>query len=321
MTTRRQFNRIALAAALPAAWPLRATADAPALRSLQLVVPSPAGTQPDLIARWLAEPIAQAAGVPGTVLNRPGAAGAIAVDAVMASAPEAGMLLIAGLDHVAYSHLGNQRRALDPLSDLQPVGAVNRDTWLVATGRDAPFATLAALAEASKRAPLLYASGGEGTTAHLLAARLCRALGIEATHVAYRESYVPDLVAGRVHFALAPTPSMLGHLGGGRVRALASLSDERLPVAPDAPSIRELGHPDQAFQGGLFLFAPNALAGQVARMNGWLRDAMARPEIAARYRDSGIAPAPLDVEQTRASIRERLQRVDAMRIAVFGRAR
>jgi tripartite-type tricarboxylate transporter receptor subunit TctC len=315
---RRAFCAFALSLPLAA----RAQPGDGAPRGLQLVVPTPPGSQPDLIARWLAEPLAQRAGAPVPVLNRPGAAGAIAVDAVLAAPPESGTLLLAGLDHVAYSHVGNARRPLDPLVDFAPVGAVNRDSWLLACGAAQPFDSPAALAAASRRdGALVYASVGEGTTAHLLSARLCRALGIEATHVPYKDPWLPDLIAGRVHFVVAPTPALIGQVRGGRVRALAALADARLPQLPEVPSIAELGAPDQAFVGGLWLFAPASLAAQAPKLNGWLREAQQRPEIVQRYRDAAIEPAPLDLAQTRAAIGERMATVDAMRLAVFGRAR
>jgi tripartite-type tricarboxylate transporter receptor subunit TctC len=132
---RRQALRASVA--LATGWALagrlgaaRATTP-PVLRTLQVMVPTPPASQPDVIARWLIEPLARLAGVPGSVVNRPGAAGAIAADAVLAAPPESGTLLLGGLDHVAYSHLNSQRRALDPFVDFVPVGSVNRDAWMV----------------------------------------------------------------------------------------------------------------------------------------------------------------------------------------------
>jgi tripartite-type tricarboxylate transporter receptor subunit TctC len=292
------------------------------LKSLHIVVPTAPGTQPDIVARWLIEPMTQRAGVPGAVINRPGAAGAIAADAVLAAAPETGTLLLGGLDHVAYSHLNSQRKPLDPFVDFVPAGAVNRDTWLLVASREHPVPSLAALAELARSAgPLSYASAGEGSTAHLLTARLCKALGVEAQHVPYKESYLPDLVGGRVHFVLAPTPALLGQVRGGRVHALASLTDERLTVVEGVPSIRELGRPEQVFYGGLFLFAPASLARHAAQVNAWLVEALQRPDIAERYRQAAIEPTPLSLDQVRAMAADRLRTVDAMRLAVFGRTR
>lgn len=314
---------LATGCALATPWAaLRAAGVVTSLRSLQLVVPTPPASQPDVIARWVVEPLARAAGVAGQVVNRPGAAGALAADAVLAAAPESGTLLLGGLDHVAYSHLNSQRRALDPFVDFVPIGAVNRDSWVLVTSADGPVTSLAGLADRARRgAALNYASTGEGTTAHLLTARLARALGIDALHVPYRDPWMPDLIAGRVHFALAPAPAVIAQVRSGRARALATLTDERLHGFDSVPSIRELGRPEQVFHGGLFLFAPAALAPLAPRLNGWLYDTLSLPETAQRFREASIEPTPLSLVETADVVRQRLQVVDAMRVEVFGRAR
>ena len=292
-----------------------------ALRGVQIVVPVPPGAQPDVIARWLIDPLARRAGVPGLVVNRPGAAGAIAADSVLAAPPESGSLLLGGLDHVAYSHLNSNRRPLDPFIDFVPVAAVNRDTWVVVTASDSSARSLDALAERSRREPLSYASLGEGSTAHLLTARLTRAAGIEAQHVPYRDPWMPDLLAGRIHFAVAPTPAVLPQLKAGRLRALATLTDERLPLPGEPPTVRDLGLAEQVFYGGLFHFAPASLAVHAPRLNGWLVDTLGEPGIVQRYREVAIEPTALGPEATAALVRQRLQQIDAMRLAVFGRTR
>lgn len=321
LEARRLILKSAVAAALGGARLARAAAALPPLKGLQLVVPTPAGSQPDVIARWIIDPLARRAGVPGMVLNLPGAAGALAADAVLRGNPESGPLLLGGLDHVAYSHLNSNRRALDPFIDFVPVAAVNRDTWVVAVAADWPTRSLQALVERSRREPINYASTGEGSTAHLLSARLCKALGIDAQHVPYRDPWMPDLVAGRIQFVVAPTPAVLQQLRAGRLLALGTLTDERLALPGDPPSIRELGSPDLVFHGGLFLFAPAALASAAPSLNNGWREVMALPEVVQRYRDASIEHMPLDLAATAALVRQRLQQVDAMRLAVFGKAR
>ncbi len=311
------------AATMPLAHTLVVRADStpPTLKRLQFVLPTPPGSQPDVIARWLIEPLAQRAGVPGTVLNVPGAAGALAADAVLRASADSGALLLGGLDHVAYSHLNSSRRALDPFVDFVPVAAVNTDTWVLAAAADTPTRSLLALAERSRREPLNYASNGEGSTAHLLSARLCQRIGIDAQHVPYKEAWMPDLIAGRVQFVVAPTPAVLPQLRAGRVVVLATLTEERLALPGQPPSIRELGWPDQNFKAGLFLFAPATLAPLAPQINEWFVQVVQLPEIAQHYREAAIEPAPLDLAQTAAAVRQRLQTIDAMRVAVFGRSR
>jgi tripartite-type tricarboxylate transporter receptor subunit TctC len=301
-------------------WP--ASAQTVQLRELNLLVPTPPASQPDQIARWLAEPLSRRAGMRTTVLNRPGAAGAIAADAVLAAPPESGTLLLGGLDHVAYSHLNSARRALDPFKDFVPVAAVNRDTWLVVGSLEHPARDIASLVQLAKaKGSLNYGSSGEGTTAHLLGARLCKALGIEAQHIPYKETYVPDLISGRLHFVVAATPAVIGPVRDRRLAPLAALTNERLPQLSETASIKELGWPDQVFYGGLFLFAPAALSSYAHQLNSWVVEALRGPEIVARFAQVGIEPTPLDLDDARRAVTERLRIVDAMRLTVFGRSR
>lgn len=318
--TRRSFMSGVVAACGGCA--LRAHAAAEEPRSLQCIVPTAPGTQPDLIARWLVEPIARRAGVPGVVLNRPGASGAIAVEALLNAAPETGSLLLGGLDHVAYSHLSGNRRAVDPLVDVVPVGSVNRDSWLVVSAPEKPWSGLEALARASRdQGPLHYASVGEGSTPHVVSARLCRALDIRAEHVPYKDRFLPDLIAGRIDFAVVPAPGQLQLVQSGKLRALAALTHERLSVLPTVPCVKELGWPDQVFHGGLFLFAQASAVHLAPRLNQWLVQALGEPEVLAHYREAAIEATPLNLDQTRQAVVERLQMMDGMRIVLFGRAR
>ena len=249
------------------------------------------------------------------------ALGAIAADAVLAAPVESGALLLGGLDHVAYSHLGNNRRPLDPLVDFLPVGSVNRDSWVVVVATGSSIRSIRELSEAARSTTLGYASNGEGSTPHLLTARLARALQLHAVHVPYKDSFVPDLVAQRIQFVVAPLPAMLPHIRAGRLRALASLTDARLAVLEDVPSIREEGWPDQVFHGGLFLFAPAALTRIGQDIIRWLVAAVKRPEVQGHYAKAGIEPVHHDLAQVRAAVVDRLRLVDALREVVFGAKR
>lgn len=321
LVDRRCFLKTATLAPLGALSPAGASAPSVSLQGLQLVVPTPAGSQPDVIARWFVEPLARQASVAVTVVNLPGASGALAADAVLRAPAESGSLLLGGLDHVAYSHLNSDRRALDPFIDFTPVAAVNRDTWVMVTASDSPAQHLTALVERARREPLNYASNGEGSTAHLLTARLCKALDMPALHVPYNSAWMPDLLGGRIQFVVAPTPAVLPQLRGGRLTALVTLTDERLPLPGNPPGIRELGLPEQVFHGGLFLFAPASLRSLAPAINRWVVEAADTPDMVKRFRDASIEPVRLGLESTSALARQRLQQVDAMRMAVFGRTR
>lgn len=99
------------------------------------------------------------------------------------------------------------------------------------------------------------------------------------------------------------------------------MTDERLPLRGKPPTIRELGLPDQVFFGGLFLFGPASLAPLSQQLNAWFRETVATADILQRYRDASIEVTPLDLDATASLVRQRLEAVDAMRLAVFGRSR
>lgn len=318
---RRRFLSSAVLLPFCAHSPAWASTSTLNLRGLQFVVPTPTGAQPDVIARWIAEPLGRKAGAPAVVVNMPGAAGALAADAVLRSHPENGPLLLGGLDHVAYSHMNSTRRPLDPFVDFTPVAAVNRDSWVVATSGENPERSLSALVDRSMREPLNYASTGEGSTAHLITARLSIALRMPAQHIAYSTPWMSDLITGRIQFVVAPIPAVLPQLRSGRLQALATLTDKRISLPGNPPSMPELGLPDQVFYGGLFLFAPAALVSLAPQLNAWVREVVGSQEMLDRYREAFIESVPLDWEGTGDLVRQRLQLVDSMRLAVFGKTR
>ena len=252
----------------------------------------------------------------------PGAAGAIAADAVLAATRAAGTLLLGGLDHVAYSHVNSNRRALDPFVDFVPVGAVNRDTWVVATGAEQRAEKLPELVQAAsvRRADQLrhIGRGRDGTPAQRPALQSDRPRGAARS----LQGQLPARPNRRTHPLRHRTDA--GGVGPDQGRSSACPRDidrRRISVLDAVPSIRELGWPEQVFYGGLFLFAPAALSAHQERLNGWLAETLRQPDIAMRYHDAAIEPTPLNVEETRHAITQRLRLLDAMRIAVLGRSR
>ncbi len=146
-------------------------------------------------------------------------------------------------------------------------------------------------------------------------------LRCEYATVPYRDPWMPVLIAGRVHFVLAPAPAVVAQVRGGRLRALATLTADRLPAFDGVPSIHELGWPEQVFHGGLFLFAPAALAPLAPRLKAWLVEVLSQADIGQRYREASIEPTPLNLAQTADLVRQRLQLIDSLRLRVFGRTR
>src|SRR5438128_1399321 len=108
-----------------------AAAQGPA-KPVKIIVGLPPGGSIDLIARAIAEPMAQDSGRPVIVENRTGAGGTIASDAVARSPADGQTLFIGGQDAVVFAYLMSNRKPLDPFKDLTPVGRITRDHWILA---------------------------------------------------------------------------------------------------------------------------------------------------------------------------------------------
>lgn len=140
-------------------------------------------------------------------------------------------------------------------------------------------------------------------------------------HVACRVPWMPELIGDRIDFVVAPTPTVLPQLRAGRLRAQATLTETRLELPGDPPTIAELGWPGQVFRGGLFLFAAHALARWSGDLNDWFREIVSLPDIVRWFQENAIEPLPFDLDERAHTVRQRLEIVDAMRVATLGRGR
>jgi len=222
-------------------------------RPVRIVVGVPPGVGTiDLTARAVAEPMSEALGQPVVVENRPGAGGIIAAEAVARAAPDGHTLFLGAADTIVHAFLLAGRPPMDPFTDFTPIARATRDHWVAVVPTGLGVDSLVGLAELGRRRPgeLTYASYGTGTVFHLVGARFAQRLGFEAMHVPYRGDYTPDLLAGRISYLVQPTALLLPHVIGGRLRALAVLSPERLPTLPEVPTVAEAGYAELGFQHG-----------------------------------------------------------------------
>ena len=300
---RREAGAILAGAATTAVFGmgLRRTVSAEAFssRPLRIVVPVPPGVSSiDLAARAVAEAMGGALGRPVVVENHPGGGGILAAEAVLRASADGHTLFLGGVASLVDAFIAAGRPPLDPLRDLVPVGRATRDHWLVAAAPALGAGSVADLAALARARPgrLTYASFGVGSPFHLVALRFCHALGIEATHVPYRDSYLADLIAGRVSFVVQSSAPLRSQVAAGRLRGLAVLSAARLPALPEVPTIAEAGHPGLEYNGGVVLYAPGGTPpAVVARLNAALNEAIRDPQVRRRI-------AGLDLETTEGSL-------------------
>lgn len=254
-------RRLALAAAMALAccatsvfaqsgWPTR---------PLKFLVGFPAGSSPDLMARTLAEPLAQALGQPVIVENRVGAGGNIAADAVVRATDGHTIgLMING--NLTIAKILNPATPYDPLTDLQPVSLIAVSPLVLAAPVGAPAGKAFFDQAKAQGDKLNYGTPGMGTVAHLGMELLKGKAGIAPVHVPYpgNPQVITALISGQVQMALLPPGLAMAQVRGGKLQAIGVTSAGRSSVVPELPSLAEVGVP------GLQLEIWNAVAAPVA---------------------------------------------------------
>ncbi|MCK8787919.1 tripartite tricarboxylate transporter substrate binding protein [Roseomonas sp. NAR14] len=232
-------------------------------RSVRIVVPYTPGGSADIAARLLGERLSPVWGQPVVVENRAGANGIIGTEAVAKAAPDGHTLGMVSVNHAV--NVALYRTPFDTLRDLATLSVIYSVPLVLVAAPDFPANTpqeLAALAK--RRGGIGFA--GTGGAVHLAAEMFAARAGVELTHVPYRGSTAahPDLMAGRVGIMFDPLPSVLGHVQGGKLKALAVTSAQRVAPLPDVPTMAEAGFP--GFEAATWgaLIAPAGLPVPVA---------------------------------------------------------
>ena len=278
-------RHVVIGAAALAGWPAIGLAWPD--RTLRIVVGFQAGGGTDIIARLLAERLRpELGGATVIVENKPGAAGALAAEAVLA-AHDGHSLLMLG-DSLLTSSLTNKRVRYQPLRDFKPISLACEGPLVVLASERAPFRDFASFAAYVKANPgkVNYVTAGLGGQQHLTAEYLCAALKLEMTHVPMRggSQATQDLLAGQVEAAILGMGPTLPHIRSGKMVALAVTAPVRYPALPDVPTLIELGVEDftvmQWFGVAAPGDAPQPVVDQLARaMAKALDDAAARRRI------------------------------------------
>jgi tripartite-type tricarboxylate transporter receptor subunit TctC len=200
-----------------------------------------AGSTPDLIARTLSEPLSKAIGQPVVVDDKPGASGNIAADIVAKARDEHTIGVMINVN-LTIARLLNPALAFDPAKDLAPICLVGTGPLIVALApKWKGKATLDELRAAGSK--LNYGSVGVGSMGHLGMELIGAKLGIKPTHVPYpgNPQVLQALAASEIDVALVPAGLAMPQVRSGKILALAVASSKRSGLAPDVPSLAELG--------------------------------------------------------------------------------
>ncbi|MGZ5088594.1 MAG: Bug family tripartite tricarboxylate transporter substrate binding protein [Usitatibacter sp.] len=212
-------------------------------KPIKLVVPFPPAGGTDILARFVAQKLAENTKWNVVVDNRPGAGGNIGVDAVAKSPPDGYTLVMGQTSNLAINATLFKNLPYDPVKDLAPVVLVGSGPIAIAVRKESPFKTLAELVAAAKAKPgaISMATPGNGTVAHLSGVRLMQATGAKFEHIPYKgaSGAIPDLLGGNVDFYLSSVPSVQSQVSAGKLRLLATTGAKRSPIFPKVPTVAE----------------------------------------------------------------------------------
>jgi tripartite-type tricarboxylate transporter receptor subunit TctC len=258
-----------------------------------IMVPSPAGSTTDALARLVAEQLSQSWGRPVIVENN--SRGLNAGGEQVARAQGDGYTLLASpplpltVAHLLFKEIGYQPDKFVPVSLLAKIANV------LAVRKDLPARTVQELVAYGKANPgkLTYASQGGGSTAHLSGAQLEIRAGIKMVHVPYRGAApaLNDLIAGHIDMFFDTLTTSVPLHQADKIRIMAVAGDERAPTLPDIPTIAESGLPGFRSITWFALVGPPAMpAALAARINRDVVDILQRPAVSAKLRDLRLDP-------------------------------
>jgi tripartite-type tricarboxylate transporter receptor subunit TctC len=257
-------------------------------KPVTMIVPFPPGGVADIVGRPLAATMEKTLKQPVVIVNRTGAGGAVGMAAVAKAAPD-GYTILMALSSISIFPVSDRISGKTPayeLRDFAPIALVTADPTVLVVRADSPYKTLKDFVETAKANPgkINYSSSGVYGTLHVAMEIFASAAGIKLFHVPYQGGgpAVTALLGGQVEALASGPAAAIGQIRGGKMRALASWSTERLKLLPDIPTFKELGY-DAEFYIWSGVFAP---AGTPAPVLGRLREAVREAANSADFRSA-----------------------------------
>jgi len=253
-------------------------------KPVRVIVTFPPGSTPDIVGRALASRLQEAMGQPFVVENRAGAGGNIGADAVAKAAPDGYTLLVSTNGVFAINKALYKTMPFDPDKDLAPLSLLATAPQMLVVQPSLGVKDFKGFVEYAKRNPgkLSYGSVGGGSASHLTMELLKSDAGVDLVHVPYKgfPPAVTDMLAGNIHAMFAIVPGVLPHVKAGKMTALAVTALKRSQLAPDVPSVAELGLPQLESLAWIGLAGPAGLSPDVVdRITTETVRGMRRPEV------------------------------------------
>ena len=266
-------------------------------KPIRFIVPFAPGGTTDILGRVLAPRLTQGLGVSVVVENRGGAGGTVGHEVVVRSPPDGNTIMLGHIGTLGVNPSLYPRLSFDPIGGVAPVSMVALVPNILVVHPSVPARNLQELIALARAKPgeLTYGSAGNGSAAHIAAAALGHAAGVEFTHVPYRGSgpMANDLIAGQINFTMTGGTVVMPLVRDGRLRALGVSSRARMQADPSIPTIAEQGLPGfETTQWYCVVTTAGVPAPIIARLNAEVHKAMNDPEVRQRLAAEGAESAP-----------------------------
>lgn len=283
-------------------------------RQMRIIVPFTAGGSSDVQARMLADRLSRLWGQPVVVENKPGAGGHLG-GRYVADQPADGYTLMVGSIglHAAYGVYG--KLAYDPARDLRVVTVLAEMPHVVVATPSLAASNLAELTALAKKAPgtVNFGSAGVGSSVHMMGELYKLQAGAPIVHVPYRGSSAAlnDLLGGQIQLMFENPPTVLSHIRGGKLKALAVTGSQRLAALPDVPTAAESGLKDYVATSWTTVAVsskvPEAI---VKKLNDDIRKVVATPEFRKGLQEQGMRAVANSLPEAQSFVAREKQRWD-----------
>jgi tripartite-type tricarboxylate transporter receptor subunit TctC len=300
---RRTLNAVIATAALACA--AGAFAQPYPSKPVKLVVPFPAGSATDQVARLTGQQLQDALGQPFVVENKPGAQGSIAAAEVAKSAPDGYTLLVTTNTPQAANVSLFKKLPYDPVKDFSPVARLGTTSFVLMVKPDFPAKTLKEFIAQVKSQAGKYSSGYGSSGSQVSASMLKSMAGLDFVEAPYKgiPQAVTDVIGGSLTFTFVDLGNALGQLRGGKLKALGVTSAARSSAAPDIPAIAETLHGYELIAWFALMAPAGTPKETVAKLHDATVKGLAKPETKERFAGIGTDVAPMNPEQLGAFIK------------------
>jgi tripartite-type tricarboxylate transporter receptor subunit TctC len=302
----------ALATAVALAPAIGAAQEAYPARAVRFIVPFPAATPPDVLARIASQKLTESWGVPVIVEVREGASGTIGVNQVVRAVPD-GYTLLFTPDLPIVMAPAISKIPYDPRKDLAPIGAVAQGVSILVVHPSMGLGSIRDLITAARAKPgaLTFASSGQASASYMCVELIKRAAGIELTEIPYKGAApaIQAVLTGDVAMYCSPAFQALPHVKSGKLKALGTTGTKPSPLIPDVMPISAQGLPEVVTSTWYAVFAPaNTPPVILEKIRDALKRAFDDAEVRQRLAGVGLDPIWMDAAALTTTIRSDLEK-------------